>query len=64
MHCDKCHSAMSKTQQDAGVRSIQTWFECPLCGRKSLFSEPVRPHGHSRVPKLSDVGRLHSTGHG
>ena len=40
VRCGRCRSVMMQIHSEAGVRSVQAWYDCPVCHQRSLLSEP------------------------
>jgi hypothetical protein len=68
LNCHSCSTALHETRREEHGLSIQTWYQCPLCGRQSLTSHPrliaaMSPHPGLRaasplVPPLSGAFRM------
>lgn len=42
MRCHNCNSHMIETRIAEQALSVQTWLECPVCGRVQLLSQHLR----------------------
>lgn len=40
MRCTHCQAVLQETHREHHRASTQTWYECPLCERRSLYSVP------------------------
>jgi hypothetical protein len=40
LNCHSCSTVLHETRREEHGLSIQTWYQCPLCGRQSLTSHP------------------------
>lgn len=52
VRCGRCNSVMAHVRSETGVRSIQAWYDCPVCHQRSLLSEPL-----GAAPSLGPVYR-------
>lgn len=52
MRCTRCHTELHATHQEHHRASTQTWYECPLCQRRSLYSTPQPRPAPWLLPRL------------
>ena len=41
MRCKRCDSIMLKARSEKNAQSIQEWYDCPMCRRQAVTSEPL-----------------------
>ncbi len=41
VRCKRCDSIMFKAHSEKNAQSIQEWYDCPMCRRQAVISEPL-----------------------
>ena len=45
VRCKRCDSIMLRARSEKNAQSVQRWYDCPMCRRQEVISEPLRSEG-------------------